>query len=122
MNTDQLRRIWFLGDVHGEFRHIEQALLMSFEKPDWLVFLGDIDDKPFREILAPLHRNFPAVRVPQVDLWLHGHIHTSVDYQVGRCRVVTNPAGYLMNHGWATSRADFQFENQLFNPNLLIVV
>ena len=27
-------------------------------------------------------------------LWLHGHTHTSHDYQVGRCRVVCNPRGY----------------------------
>jgi predicted phosphodiesterase len=63
-----LKGIWFLGDVHGEFRHIAQALLAATTKqslPNWLVFLGDvdIDHKPFREILAPLKRNFPAVKV-----------------------------------------------------------
>lgn len=32
----------------------------------------------------------------QADLWLHGHEHDSFDYSdVGRCRVVANPAGYL---------------------------
>jgi hypothetical protein len=30
------------------------------------------------------------------DLWLHGHTHDSFDYRVGRCRVVANPAGYLL--------------------------
>lgn len=28
------------------------------------------------------------------DLWVHGHIHDSVDYDIGDCRVVSNPRGY----------------------------
>lgn len=27
------------------------------------------------------------------DLWIHGHLHRSVDYRYSRCRVVCNPAG-----------------------------
>lgn len=27
-------------------------------------------------------------------LWVHGHIHTKVDYRVGRSRVIANPRGY----------------------------
>ena len=30
----------------------------------------------------------------KADLWCHGHVHDSFDYQVGRCRVVANPLGY----------------------------
>ncbi|MBU1219036.1 metallophosphoesterase [Myxococcota bacterium] len=29
------------------------------------------------------------------DLWLHGHIHTSSDYNIGSCRVLCNPRGYI---------------------------
>lgn len=29
----------------------------------------------------------------QCDLWLHGHTHSSVDIQKGRCRIVANPRG-----------------------------
>lgn len=32
--------------------------------------------------------------LPQVDLWLHGHLHCPQDRQVGRCRIVANPLGY----------------------------
>lgn len=28
------------------------------------------------------------------DLWLHGHIHQTRDYQVGRTRILANPRGY----------------------------
>ncbi len=37
-----LERIWFLGDVHGMFRHIPEAILAAPIKPGWLVFLGDV--------------------------------------------------------------------------------
>lgn len=50
--------------------------------------------------------------VEKADVWIHGHTHTSFDYQLGRCRVVANPLGYLMRGGGA--------ENQNFNPNFTI--
>jgi len=30
-----------------------------------------------------------------VDLWVHGHTHSSLDYELGNTRVVCNPRGYL---------------------------
>lgn len=30
----------------------------------------------------------------QPDLWVHGHMHNSSDYQLGRTRVICNPSGY----------------------------
>jgi Icc-related predicted phosphoesterase len=30
----------------------------------------------------------------QPDLWIHGHVHDSFDYQIGRTRIVCNPRGY----------------------------
>ena len=40
--------------------------------------------------LSELPRHF--FEVPA--LWVHGHTHTSHDYQVGGCRVLCNPRGY----------------------------
>jgi len=57
-----------------------------------------------------------------VNLWLHGHVHDSFDYQVGNCRVVANPAGYLMNRGAAATSADFSLENPFFDRHLLLEV
>ena len=62
----------------------------------------------------------------QADLWLHGHVHDSFDYSdVGRCRVVANPAGYVKNLSWAQDPRDFEFENpayneSVFNKNLVL--
>lgn len=30
----------------------------------------------------------------QPDLWIHGHVHNSFDYQIGSTRIVCNPRGY----------------------------
>ena len=32
---------------------------------------------------------------PQIQLWVHGHMHDPFDYQVGETRVVCNPRGYV---------------------------
>lgn len=43
-------------------------------------------------------------------LWLHGHVHTSFDYQVGRTRVLCNPKGY-------------RYENERrFDPGLVVEI
>lgn len=55
--------------------------------------------------------------VEKADLWIHGHIHNSMDYQVGKCRVVANPRGYPRD------RSDFPvWENPEWNPLKLVEV
>lgn len=46
-----------------------------------------------------------------IALWVHGHVHGSVDYMIGDTRVACNPRGYV---GHA--------ENVNFDPNLLLEV
>lgn len=36
----------------------------------------------------------PQIRRWQPALWLHGHVHDSVDYRIGNTRIVANPRGY----------------------------
>lgn len=47
-----------------------------------------------------------------VGLWIHGHTHTSFDYETHGCRVVCNPRGYRLK--------DSSFENANFNPALIV--
>lgn len=82
-HREQLERIWFLGDVHGEFKHIAQSLLYPKNTlPNWLVFLGDIDIDhiSFREVLEPLRRNYPSVKVA----FIHGN-HDADTYKHWQC-------------------------------------
>lgn len=60
--------------------------------------------------------------IPGVDLWLHGHVHDSFDYSVGRCRVVANPAGYVLSRNMALDSNDYEFENRAFDRNLLVEI
>lgn len=45
------------------------------------------------------------------NLWLHGHTHTSFDYELGETRVVCNPRGYEQHE-----------LNSEFNPRLILEV
>jgi predicted phosphodiesterase len=49
--------------------------------------------------------------LPQVDTWLHGHLHCPQDQRVGRCRIVANPLGYASKN-----------EQAAFQPAALIEV
>lgn len=50
----------------------------------------------------------------KADLWVHGHMHDSSDYLIGKCRVVCNPCVYMTRSGG--------IENEHFNPNFIIEV
>jgi len=77
-------------------------------------FAGNALNPGFISDLTPLLRD--------ADLWLHGHTHDSFDYRIGRCRVVANPAGYILNRAAATAEQDFKFENGKFDPGLVVDV
>jgi len=79
---ESLKRLWFLGDVHGRFAHIDRAISAADTKPSWIVFLGDIDlnHMPLEQALAPLRRSFPATRVA----FIHGN-HDADTYEHWNC-------------------------------------
>mgnify|MGYP003347062769 CR=1 FL=1 len=44
---------------------------------------------------------------PQIQLWIHGHMHDAVDYMLGTTRVVSNPRGYLGYEDTSNFKPDF---------------
>jgi predicted phosphodiesterase len=50
----------------------------------------------------------------RADVWVHGHTHDSFDYQIGKCRVVCNPCGYMTRGGG--------IENDRFDSNFVVEV
>jgi predicted phosphodiesterase len=50
--------------------------------------------------------------VSQANLWIHGHMHETLDYRVGKCRVVCNPCGYINRNGAP--------ENMQFDPAFVV--
>ncbi|WP_312706863.1 metallophosphoesterase [Stenotrophomonas sp.] len=56
--------------------------------------------------------------VSRSDLWVHGHIHDSMDYVVGKARVICNPLGYPQRH----SDGLWFRENPTYDPNLIVEI
>lgn len=75
---------------------------------------GSLLNAAFASDLSPMLR--------KADLWLHGHVHDSFDYRIGRCRVVANPAGYCLNGKRVVAESEVRLENQLFCPDLVLNV
>lgn len=48
---------------------------------------------------------------PEIKLWCHGHLHDQANYEIGGCRVVSNPRGYVY---WG--------EDALFNSNFIVEI
>jgi predicted phosphodiesterase len=46
------------------------------------------------------------IKANNIDVWIHGHVHNSCDYNVGNTRIVWNPRGYCpdwLNPSFSTS-------------------
>lgn len=77
---------------------------------------------PHRNALAPHYQSdwlspafvseLPDAFFEVPSLWIHGHLHESHSYEVGNCRVVCNPRGYV--------RDGRDHENKQFNPGLVV--
>lgn len=82
-------------------------------RSDWVTpaFVSDLPDQFFEGtttyLLGKAQRSGP-------NLWVHGHTHTSFDYEVGGCRILSNPRGYFQRDG--------SWENPSFNPAFVVEV
>lgn len=110
----EVARAWLTTELAKPFDG--KTVVVSHHAPHPLSihprFIGDQLNAAFVSDLSDL--------MPGVDLWLHGHVHDSFDYQVGRCRVVANPAGYIINRRFAIDPSEYQFENRAFDRHLLV--
>lgn len=85
----------------------EPTVVVTHHAPQWLSvhprYRDDLLTAAFVSDLSALIQEF------QPNLWVHGHVHSSFDYRVGRTRVLCNPHGY-----WD--------ENPDFDPCLVVEV
>lgn len=75
-------------------------------------YAGNLLNAAFVSDLTPL--------LDKADLWVHGHVHDSFDYTVGKTRVIANPRGYAGNRFSAASPAEIDWENKGFDPRLVV--
>lgn len=58
----------------------------------------------------------------KADLWIHGHVHDSFDYDIDGTRVIANPRGYALNLNSAESLDNLEWENPQFDPRLVVTI
>lgn len=56
--------------------------------------------------------------VAKVDIWVHGHIHDSMDYRIGDARVVCNPLGYPTR----SQGGMLHPENSAYDPKFIVEI
>lgn len=66
---------------------------------------------------AALASDLPSV-VEQADVWIHGHVHDTLDYRLGRTRIVCNGRGYP----WNAARKLSTERRKRFDPSFVIEV
>lgn len=80
--------------------------------------LQSIPDRFMGNALSAAFASNLEALVSKSDLWIHGHIHDSMDYAVGRARVVCNPLGYPERG----PDGHWFRENPLYDPHLVVEV
>lgn len=81
------------------------TVVVTHHAPHPLSLLPGSDDDP----LSGAYVSDLSLLMGMAKLWIHGHIHASLDYTVAGTRVLCNPRGYV-RHG----------ENPAFNPALMV--
>ena len=95
-------RIQNMADLFWEhFEHLNAFLNEKTDKKNIIMshFLPSFQSvaEPFRgktsNFVFATELDF-LMHMHQIDFWLHGHTHSSLDYLIGDTRVVCNPRGY----------------------------
>jgi len=112
---DHQRSVRWLREVLND-SDLDRTVVVTHHAPHALSinpkYVGDPVNAAFASDLTDL--------LFQTRLWLHGHTHDSCRYQVGRCQVVSNPAGYSLIRSQSFELADINLENSAFDPCMLI--
>lgn len=116
LERHQVTRTWLQAHLNAPFDGKTVVVTHHGVHPAGVAdrFKGDSLTPAFFSDLRPL--------MDKVDLWVHGHTHSRVDLQEGRCRIVANPRGYPMNLRTASCVQDLVFENPQFDPLWVIEV
>jgi len=105
-------RAWLAGALREPFDG--PTVVVTHHAPHRGSLLPEFqDDWSAAAYVSELPKEFFEIPV----LWVHGHVHASLDYRIGNCRVVCNPRGYL-----PAFQENNRPENERFNARLVIEV
>ena len=113
-----------LLDIHRQQRMIlERELATPFDGPTVVVTHHSPHKRSLRSpVLTPDDGSYASDLTATIEefepaMWIHGHVHSSLDYYVGATRVVCNPRGYAV-----TGRDGRRIENLDFDPKLVLEI
>lgn len=90
--------------------HDGKTVVITHMAPSMKSVSEQYDEDPLSAVYASRMEDVAE----KVDIWIHGHMHQSFDYLIGKCRVVCNPCGYMTRGGG--------IENGQFDPNFIVEV
>jgi len=113
--------IW-IGDMYQQWDEVATAAREFLERTVEADDIVVTHHAPSFQSVHPQYRRSPGnvfyvhsmgrlIYSAQPKLWVHGHMHSPVDYQMEATRVLANPYGYLK-----------QQETAFFNPALVLTV
>jgi len=112
--------------IHLQSRSwIEDKLSVPFDGATVIVthhapHLRSVSSTFANDLLTPSFASDLTYLMGTPKLWIHGHVHHSVDYAIDGTRVVANPRGYPLNPRRANTLADVEYENNSFQPILTL--
>lgn len=113
----QASRSWLEGELALDFPG--KTVVISHHAPHRL----SVHRKYVGHPLTPAFASDLSDLMHQADLWIHGHAHDSFNYQVGRCKVISNPAGYVLNRNeFVSGRGELRLENPDYERRQLLDV
>lgn len=80
--------------------------------------LRSVPERYKGQLLSAAFASDLEVLVPKASVWVHGHVHDSMDYMLGETRVVCNPMGYPQRG----TDGKWVVENPMYDPNLVVQV
>ena len=124
---------WKLNPTHTLRRHRETLAWLRAEmargEPEKTVVVThhlpsgrSVAPKYAKDMVSAIYAsNLPMDVLQGASVWIHGHAHTSFDYQIGdreiSARVVCNPRGYPLSR-----LRPGEFENPGFDPGLMVEI
>lgn len=104
LNMHRESRAWLAAQLATPFPG--RTVVITHHAPDRRSVPPEFQEDP----LTPCYASrIPELGCAPIDLWIHGHIHDSMDYKIGRTRVLANPRGYKPPH-----------DNPGFDPQLVV--
>ena len=111
LHEHQLSRAWLAERLSAPVERTLPTVVVTHHGPSARSIAPEYRDNHLNPCFVS---ELPAAFFDRPLLWIHGHVHNSMDYRLGHTRIVANPRGYRRRNG--------AFENAAFIPDLVIDV